>query len=131
MDSAIAGLLGALIGALASGIGVFLAQREETKRKLFSDLVNAGMKQWEVFHEDKVKNVPGSGFYSPEAYAIHLLACAPLISKADKLSGEDLAKEYRRNLAKIDLVRDEAERHRATRDAVAKDRAGRGESSWT
>lgn len=130
MDSAVAGLIGALIGSIASAVGVFLAQREETKRKLVSDLVNAGMKQWEAFYRGVVEGVPGTDLYPPEVYVMHLVQIAPLLAKADKLSDEELAKEFRRKLAKIHLVCNEFKAHKATRETVAHDCAGNGRT-WT
>lgn len=44
---AICALAGAVIGAAGVGFVTWLTQREETKRRLMTTLIERGMKEWE------------------------------------------------------------------------------------
>ena len=120
---ALCGFAGTLVGAVASAAGVLVAQREATKREHVSELVKAGMKQWEVLHRDLVDGLAGSDFYPPEVYVMNLVQLAPLLAKADKIPNKILVKEFRAKIAKIDLVCDEVKINHSVREAVAEGRA--------
>lgn len=115
MDSAwipaLCGLAGALVGALASAVGVFVAQREATKREHVSELVKAGMQQWAAYHHDFAVGRAKTALYPPVAYFLGLAQLAPLLVEADKVSDEMLAKRLRTYFAKVKVITDECEKN--------------------
>lgn len=123
--AAICGLAGAVIGATSVAIVTYITQRQETRRRLISSLVAAGLEQWkEYFSAYKSEHrQQGSILYPPEVYIFHIAQFAPLIERAGTLSDAQLAKEIRLYFAKIDLVAHECEMADAARKA-ARDACG-------
>lgn len=89
MDSAfipaVCGFAGAAFGALVSVAGVCFAQWQETKRKMFSEVINAAVKFWEVEFKDMTsRNRPGDAMLSVDGIILCMLQFLPLYRKAGK-----------------------------------------------
>lgn len=120
--AAICGLVGTVIGAASVAIVTYITQRQETRRRLISSLVAAGLEQWkEYLSAYKSDQVPQcSTLYSPEVYIFHITQFAPLIEKAGSISDSELAQEIRTYFAKVNLITHECEIAEAARKAARK-----------
>lgn len=109
--AAICGLAGAVIGAMSVAIVTYITQRQETRRRLVSSLVAAGLEQWkEYFAAYKSGHIrQGSALYPPEVYIFHIAQFASLVEKAGSISDAELAKEIRSYFAKINLITHECQ----------------------
>lgn len=92
MDAAIAGLLGTLTGALASGIGVYVQQKFQNRREMQRMAVDLGTQEYN--HDlELAKAISGGAFVAP--LASYVIYNAKLL---DALSGGEITPEKIREL---------------------------------
>ena len=117
--AALCGLAGAIIGSASTAIVTYITQRQETRRKLLSALVSAGLEQWKQYFGTYKAGHSGSSLYTPEVYIFALVQFASLIEKNRTLSDAQLIQEIRAYFAKINLVTHEYEAANAARQAAS------------
>lgn len=115
-SAALFGLVGVIVGAIASTATQAIIQHAETKRMLQREFIRGGLAQWQQFFNAIKHKMNNTGPLSPpEAFVFNLILLYPLLTKAEGLSTEKLAAQLRAHLRKIDLITHIYEEH-ATAD---------------
>ena len=111
MDSvlipAVCGFAGAVLGSVVSVAGVCFAQAQETKRKMFTDVVNAAVKFWEAEYGDlKARNKPGDVMLPMEGFILCMLQFLPAFRDAGKdVPDFVLVEEVKKRIEAVRLIK--------------------------